>query len=219
MKISLTHGDRWHAAFFLSSRKELHPGWVQIFTQLCTDTQSVALCQWSVCSVSALMVLVWRGQVFLPEVVCSASDAAVYMDTFAMVDAIWAACFRSFSCLLTVQVVDLSCLMFEIYHFVNLMCCLSETLDICVIKPLTYIYIYIYVYIYYSITYSPISPHYHPLVLLSCYFIAALVSLIDVHHLWPCDGHRLSPNDISFLIIMRAECKINNCLVKKGISV
>lgn len=81
------------------------------------------------------------------------------------------------------------------------------------------LYIYIYIYIYYSITYSPISPHYHPLVLLSCYFIAALVSLIDVHHLWPCDGHRLSPNDISFLIIMRAECKINDCLVKKGISV
>lgn len=51
MKISLTHGDRLHADFFLSSRKELHP-------QLCTDTQSVALCQLSVYSVSALMVLV-----------------------------------------------------------------------------------------------------------------------------------------------------------------
>lgn len=58
MKISLIHGDRWHAAVFLSYRKELHLGWVQIFTQLCTDTQSVALCQWSVYSVSALMVLV-----------------------------------------------------------------------------------------------------------------------------------------------------------------
>lgn len=58
MKISLAHGDRWHATFFLFSRKELHPGWVQIFTQLCTDTQSVALWQWSVYSVSALMVLV-----------------------------------------------------------------------------------------------------------------------------------------------------------------
>lgn len=166
-------------------------------------TQSVAPCQWSVYSVSALMVLVWRGQVFFLEVVCSASDAGVYMDTVAMADAIWGACFQSYCCLLTERVVSLSCLMFGNDHFVNLMRCPSETLDICAIKPPTY------KYIHHSIAaYSPISPHYHPLVLSSGYFIAAVVSLIDVH--------RLSPNSIPFVIIMKAECKINNCLVKKG---
>lgn len=153
---------------------------------------------------------------FLPVVclLCFCFDGSSVMRTSLLTGGCllsqWCCCLHGHSChggghlggLFLVILLTLDCTSseFERLNVWNLALCKPDALSVWntwhLCDKTSDLYIYT---VHHSITtYSPIIPHYHPLVLSSGYFIAAVVSLIDVHRLWLCNVHHLSPNSISY---------------------